>query len=124
MGKRENAVNQYFLLLPQCFLLYRRKIATFEHIEIVICKCFQFGESQIILLSCLCLALFGITHLICLISKNLQMTPGIQMMGFKALETIFLFPAMFLNIEGVYFRIINTKTRLPGKRLTFFFFFA
>ena len=30
VGKRENASNQHFLLYPQCFLPYQRKIASFE----------------------------------------------------------------------------------------------
>ena len=30
VGKGENAGNQHFLLFPQCFLAYQRKIASFE----------------------------------------------------------------------------------------------
>ena len=60
VGKGENADNQHFLLFPQFFLPYQRKIAPFEsqlncclqmlsvrklsHSGIVVCKCFQLGN--------------------------------------------------------------------------------
>ena len=44
-AKEKNAYNQHFLLYPQCFLPYQRKIAPLRHIQTVAFKCFEFGQS-------------------------------------------------------------------------------
>ena len=42
--KGENADEQHFLLLSQCFVPFRTEIASFETHEIVVCLCVQFGQ--------------------------------------------------------------------------------
>ena len=46
VGKGENASNQHFLLFPQYFLPYQDRDHHLLNNEIVICKCFQFGQGQ------------------------------------------------------------------------------
>ena len=43
VGKGENAVNQHFLLFPQCFYPVQNKFQFWGCIQYVTCKCFQFG---------------------------------------------------------------------------------
>ena len=44
-GKGENAGNQHFFLFLQCFLPHqRKKLKHFNHNEVVVFKCFQFGQ--------------------------------------------------------------------------------
>ena len=47
VGKGENAVNQHFLLFPQCFLLFPRQISIFD--SELICRLqmlFEYGQVQ------------------------------------------------------------------------------
>ena len=44
VGKGQNAGKQHFLLFPQCFLPCNKNYTIFSHIEIVVCKCFHFGQ--------------------------------------------------------------------------------
>ena len=43
LGKGENAGNQHFLLLPNCFLPFQKKFQFYSNIYFVICKCCEFG---------------------------------------------------------------------------------
>ena len=41
-GKGQNAVNQYFLIFPQCFLSFSMQNSFLTHIYFVACRCFHF----------------------------------------------------------------------------------
>ena len=44
--KGENAVDQHFLLFPQCFQPIPKRISGFSCIDFVVCKCFPCGPVQ------------------------------------------------------------------------------
>ena len=46
VGKGENAGNQHFLFLPQCFFMSQNKLKFFSHVYFVVCKCFQFDQCK------------------------------------------------------------------------------
>ena len=46
MGKGENAGNQHFLLFPHCYLSIQKEFLFSSCIYLVVCKCFQFGAVQ------------------------------------------------------------------------------
>ena len=49
VGKEENAGNNHFLPFPQCFLPCQRHFfAILAPISIVVCKCFEFGKSNVL----------------------------------------------------------------------------
>ena len=47
VGKEENACYEQFLLFPVFFLLFGELSFIFIKVEIIICKDFQFGRSEI-----------------------------------------------------------------------------
>ena len=46
--KGENAGNQHFLLLAQCFLFYEIEITCFELHRICSLLCFEYGQGEIV----------------------------------------------------------------------------
>ena len=46
VGKGENAVNQHFLLFPHVFYKIKDRDYHVSNTKIVVCNCFQFGQSQ------------------------------------------------------------------------------
>ena len=97
MGKGENAVNQHFLLFPQCFLTLSKK-------EIIILATFNFSSAN---------AFNLVTSKILLFGKELtlsQTSPGFTCLRYKSfentvekeeiaqIEQFLLFPQCFLPV--------------------------